>query len=564
MSRVGTEMQVTARLIEGVGGKRQIETGLSLHGPLEWPKDPEEVVSWARLHPGRAVDLPGSSSARQEPLGSGSYRTIASLDVYAPDDMDVQRVEEILARLLRGDARFVHEADVAVRREVSATLGDSAGTAIRSLHEAVLKRLNRRHTYVRIHVRRLKLEAFRGIDRLDINFGNTRTCVLVGANGAGKTSILDAVAILLSVLEGRVRMSPDEGHPLEHDDISNWAGEARIALEADVGDGEHCWAVARERGGDTVTATDDLDLIQDEMHPLRAALRSGETSLPLFVYYPVNRAVLDIPLRIRTKHLFDPLAAYDGALKGGSSNFRLFFEWFRNREDLENEQRIHDSDYRDGQLEAVRRAVMSLVPGFKNLRVQRAPLRMLVDKAEWTLFVNQLSDGEKCLLAMAGDLARRLAIANPLMDDPLCGGGVVLIDEIELHLYPGWQRQIIPALERAFPSCQFIITTHSPTVLGHVPPEAIHVLDVTREGIVERRPDASLGMDVNRIMEDVLGVAERPEEYKEKLLRLFRWIDEGKLDEARALREELSAVLGVAPELARAEVLILRRERLGR
>lgn len=553
-------MQVTARLIEGVGGKRQVETGLSLHGPLEWPKDPEEVVSWARLHPGRAVDLPGSVLSRQEPLG---YRTLASLDVYAPDDMEVGRVEEIVAKLLRQDTHFAHEADVVVCRAVSAVLGDGAEKAIAGLHEAVVKRLRRRHAYVPIHVSRLELDGFRGIDRLELRLGYSRTSVLVGSNGAGKTSILDAVAIMLSILEARVRMSEAE-HPLVDDDISNRASESRIAIQVDLGVGEHRWSISRERGGSTIVAADDLEVILDEMHPLRAAVRSVEPSLPLFIYYPVNRAVLDIPLRIRTKHLFEPLAAYDGALKGGSSNFRLFFEWFRNREDLENEQRIHDSDYRDGQLEAVRRAVASLVPGFTNLRVQRAPLRMLVDKVEWTLFVNQLSDGEKCLLAMAGDLARRLAIANPLMDDPLRGGGVVLIDEIELHLHPGWQRQIIPALERTFPNCQFLITTHSPAVLGHIPPEAIHVLDVTREGIVERRPDASLGMDANRILEDVLGVPERPEEYKEKLLRLFRLVDEGKLEEARALHTELSAVLGVAPELARAEVLILRRERLGR
>jgi predicted ATP-binding protein involved in virulence len=66
----------------------------------------------------------------------------------------------------------------------------------------------------------------------------------------------------------------------------------------------------------------------------------GEVNLPVFVYYPVNRAVLDIPLRIREKHRFDLLSAYDESLTSGA-NFRTFFEWFREREDLENENLRH-------------------------------------------------------------------------------------------------------------------------------------------------------------------------------------------------------------------------------
>ncbi|HSN98915.1 MAG TPA: AAA family ATPase [Candidatus Nanopelagicales bacterium] len=555
-------MRVTARLIEGAWGKRQVETRLYLHGPVEWPSDPAEVLPWAEANPGRGVDDAASSATRQETLG---HRTLASLDVLAPDDVDLLRIEAVLERPLPHDPPALHDAGVTVRLSLGERLEGPAYSTITALRHAVLGRLSRRHAYVPIQVRRIALEGFRGIDQLALDLSATGTSVLVGANGAGKTSVLDAVAILLSLLEARIRMSPEAEHPLEDDDISNRAIRARITMEATVDRRAHRWSLSRERGGEITAAADDQGALFDEMSPLASSARSFEPSLPLFIYYPVNRAVLDIPLRIRTKHLFEALAAYDGALKGGSSNFRLFFEWFRNREDLENEQRIHASAYRDGQLEAVRRAVASLVPGFSNLRVQRSPLRMLVDKGEWTLFVNQLSDGEKCLLAMAGDLARRLAIANPLMDDPLRGGGVVLIDEIELHLHPGWQRHIVPALERTFPHCQFIVTTHSPAVLGHVPPEAIHVLDLTREGIVERRPDASLGMDANRILEDVLGVSERPEKFKEKLLRLFRLIDEGKLHEARALWDDLAAVLGpTAPELARAEVLLMRRERLGR
>jgi predicted ATP-binding protein involved in virulence len=134
---------------------------------------------------------------------------------------------------------------------------------------------------------------------------------------------------------------------------------------------------------------------------------SEQINLPLFVYYPVNRAVLDIPLRIREKHSFSLLEAYDDSLIGGA-NFRTFFEWFREREDLENENRKYLEVTRkpegfvfpDPQLDAVRKALKQFLPQFENLSVRRNPLRMEVEKDGKRLTVTQLSDGEKCLIAL--------------------------------------------------------------------------------------------------------------------------------------------------------------------
>ncbi|WP_442936504.1 AAA family ATPase [Nostoc sp.] len=222
-------------------------------------------------------------------------------------------------------------------------------------------------------------------------------------------------------------------------------------------------------------------------------------------------------------------------------------------------------DYRDKQLEAVREAISLLIPEFSNLRVERSPLRMTVRKQGEELIVNQLSDGEKCLLAMVGDLARRLAIANPSLSDPLQGSGVVLIDEIELHLHPKWQREIIPALTRTFPNCQFIVTTHSPQVISQVKPEGIYILEKTDEGVVAKRPESSFGRDSNRILEDLMGVPARPQEIKDRLHELFRLIDEGNLDGARQLSQEIADIIGQdEPELVKASVSIRRKEILKR
>ncbi|MEO0686205.1 MAG: AAA family ATPase, partial [Cyanobacteria bacterium J06649_11] len=247
-------------------------------------------------------------------------------------------------------------------------------------------------------------------------------------------------------------------------------------------------------------------------------------------------------------------------------NFNSFFQWFRKLEDLENEQRLDDSDFVNYQLEAVRQAIYSLITGLSNLRIRRSPLRMTVKKQEQEINVHQLSDGEKCLLALVGDLARRLAIANPGLDDPLLGEGIVLIDEIELHLHPRWQRDIIPALKRTFPNCQFIVSTHSPQVISHVHPEGVFILERDEQkGLIIMGAEGSYGRDSNSILEDLMEVPERPQKIKDSLQQLFRFIDDGDLEGAKELRQELAAEIGDdEPEFVRADVLIRRKEVLNK
>ena len=122
----------------------------------------------------------------------------------------------------------------------------------------------------------------------------------------------------------------------------------------------------------------------------------------------------------------------------------------------------------NNELAAVRRALSRFLPEFSDWKIRRTPLRMEVKKDGEALSVDQLSDGEKCMIALVGDLARRLVIANPEQEDPLLGNGIVLVDEIELHLHPEWQKSVLPRLLQTFPNVQFVVTTHSPLVLAQL------------------------------------------------------------------------------------------------
>ena len=410
-------------------------------------------------------------------------------------------------------------------------------------------------------VKRLKMKSFRGLSDLTLEFDTDEPTVFIGINGVGKSSILECLAILLSWLIKRIQTPNSNGRSFNEDDIKKGWKETHNEITISINDWEVVWSltkVSKGRSQDTSSNLVGLKRVVDHIHSQLDA--TSYAALPLAVYYPTNRAVLDIPLKIRTRHSFEPITAYDEVLTGGKIDFRRFFEWFREREDLENELRLNDSDqYRDRELEAVRYAIENLLDGFSNLRVRRSPLRMTVGKQGNELIVNQLSDGEKCLLALAGDLARRVAIANPNPDyNPLEGSGVVLIDEIELHLHPKWQRAIIPNLKKTFPNCQFIITTHSPQVISDL--KWVHLLRSTSEGIaIERVP--SFGKDSNRILETLMETPERPQPIKEDLRELFCLIDKGELGKARHLRQELAHRMGEeAPEFVRADWLIQRKE----
>ena len=167
----------------------------------------------------------------------------------------------------------------------------------------------------------------------------------------------------------------------------------------------------------------------------------------------------------------------------------------------ETEQRKIAYQSEGRELEIVRNVIEQFIPEYSSLRVQRTPHpHMRIEKDGKSFDLSQMSDGEKNMITLVGDIARRLAIANPSSSDPLKGDGIILIDEIDLHLHPKWQRLMIPQLTTIFPNCQFIITTHSPQVIGNTKPENIFILEQIDGELNYRKIDESLGMSVERVV----------------------------------------------------------------
>lgn len=249
-------------------------------------------------------------------------------------------------------------------------------------------------------------------------------------------------------------------------------------------------------------------------------LQHENANMPIFVNYGTNRSVLDIPDRIRKKHAFDKLSALERAIEN-ELDFRTFFEWYRDQEANEviEAREQENIGYNDPILKCVRHAIEAMIGNVSNLRVRRNPVRMVVDKSGQEIRVDMLSDGEKCTLAMFGDLARRLALANPALANPLEGEGIVLIDEIELHMHPLWQRKVLGVLRKIFPNIQFIITTHSPQILGEANEQYnIFVLSEKESAGCEVRQIGRLdGYDSNMILEKYMGTDSKNAEVKNNI-----------------------------------------------
>ncbi len=218
------------------------------------------------------------------------------------------------------------------------------------------------------------------------------------------------------------------------------------------------------------------------------------------------------------------------------------------------------------ELEIVTKTIEKFIPEYSNLRVVRTPTpHMLVEKNDITIRLDQLSDGEKNMIAMIGDISRRLSMANPRMENPLEGNGIVLIDEIDLHLHPLWQRVIVSKLTEVFPNCQFIISTHSPQVLSHIRAEHIFILQPEKNDVSITKPTESYGRSTDRQLEDILGVEARPLKIKEELHQLYVLIQEQELEKANQLMSKLeNEIEGREAELVKANVLIKRKKILGK
>ena len=294
------------------------------------------------------------------------------------------------------------------------------------------------------------IENYRAIDYLALPLDPSLT-VLHGDNAHGKTSVLSAIAVglgnvprLLPEVSGIGFLKTDRRgsrHPrvaLRATDGITW--ETRASVPEVAGDQQLPFLP----GTNLHLQITDRQALKRAMDDIVSADQEGGELLPLPIvaFYDAKRAVFDAPQRRRGfKTEFVRYAALQGALSA-RTNFKEFFEWFyaKENEELREQKARRHFDFRLKELGAVRTAIERMVQGVSDPRIEVHPLRFVVSvetggKAA-TLALDHLSGGVRIMLALAADLARRMAQGNSHLDNPLESEAIVLIDEVELHLHP--------------------------------------------------------------------------------------------------------------------------------
>ena len=379
-----------------------------------------------------------------------------------------------------------------------------------------------------MRVTRLEVQNYRGFEELTLELPAAGPTVILGENGAGKSSLLRLAAHACAAIRGR------------------GIDRLGIVLPNDI-----------RRGCDVMKSRVELRdgsswRIEYQAHDGRGTVnRPGSGPSGVIAWLPADRHAPPRP---------GPVASPALPATPGSDHvvrdFTRFLRWYRDTEDLENELRLNeDPNYRDLRLETIREALGRFVvamsgpnlskPRFSRTREWAAngAGTFLVDKGDVTLALDQLSDGEATMLLTVGELARRLGEGAASVDDALGGPGVVFIDEIEQHLHPKWQRAIIPAFGATFPNIQLVVTTHSPVVLGRVARENVVLLRDFQVVPAHAIPH-TYGRDGTSILLDVMGLPPRIEEIEKQVSAIARALDTDALEAARSLLADLELELG--------------------
>lgn len=320
-------------------------------------------------------------------------------------------------------------------------------------------------------IKTLRLHNFRKYADSTFCF-HPRFTVMIGDNASGKTSILEALSVMLGTYHlrskigsSRTSIREEDVRVAVHDKFDQVSIEEQIPCLISADGSLHGNPISWTRTfGDR--GKDAREMINAGVRDIDSVRKGQDITLPVFQYYGTGR-LWDTHRKVTVGKPDSRLAGYRNCFDP-KSDHSLFKKWFKQLE-LSAIQKLK----KIGALEAVRRAVKQCIPGGEHFYydVSHDALMIVLEEEGYCLFDN-LSDGYRNMVAMVADIAHRAARLNPHLETnaALESPGVVLIDEIDLHLHPKWQRHVVGDLQKAFPNIQFIGTTHSPFIVQAMNP----------------------------------------------------------------------------------------------
>jgi predicted ATP-binding protein involved in virulence len=422
-----------------------------------------------------------------------------------------------------------------------------------------------------MRIDRLEIENFKGVVRQEFSL-HPQLTLFVGDNGSGKTTVLDALAVAAAVwlVEPPDSMLRNSGRNIARNEIrleGRKAGDRMqfrevkpVVVKASgriAGRESMTWTRQVRAGGTRTSNAEARDALQHIRNQFEWDENGEYIRFPVLAYYGAGRAW--VPSN-------QPLAKIQKT--GEQRRWRSYYDCFQERirfaelrawfarETMARGNR--GGAWRPG-FDVVRQAVLGCVPGAGDIWYD-------VDQGQIVIAIGgnpqpfgNLSAGQRMMVSLVADLAIKAVSLNPflletdgeslLRQTP----GLVLIDELDVHLHPIWQRRVASDLKRTFPEIQFVCTTHSPQVIGEVLPAEVRTL----ENLTPAIPPESFGMDSNRVLEEIQGTPARNESRQREIDQIFEEIDREHFDKARRLMAELERVGSPDdPELLRARSLM--------
>jgi predicted ATP-binding protein involved in virulence len=401
-------------------------------------------------------------------------------------------------------------------------------------------------------IKQIRLQNFRLFEDITMSFDD-RLNVIVGVNGSGKSAFLEGIEVAMyqfytaEIFNDRI-INPSE----KEGQISFSKVNSIMTLSLNYNNqviNDKYIEIVKKTNRYSSNISNPCVNMRDILGEINPA-----TNLSLFAFYATDKDKSHFRQGYVNEELVPQADAFQNVFRNDNNAFYSFTNWYNTELNYENSIRLEkDMMYRSPKLQLIRRAFDIFLKAiskdtFKNLRVKLEPSKnfeqhymvLTITKDGIDIPIDYLSAGEKSVILLVADLVKRLFIANPSLENPLEGTGIILIDEIDLHLHPKWQREVLPALLATFPKLQFIVTTHSPQVLSKIHKQHLFVL---KDGQV-KRPPSTYGKDTNLILNEAFDISERPDDIKKMLSNCMRLLETEEIEKGKQLLVVLTELLG--------------------
>lgn len=330
-----------------------------------------------------------------------------------------------------------------------------------------------------MRIDQLQIKNFRGYEDLSVSFQSNFN-LIIGDNGSGKTALLQALTVAMSSYFLGIRNVASKG--ILKNDVRiatyEYSEEYQFPVEVNakgtINNNHLSWTRSLNGLGKSKTINRNAREIQHYADYLQTAISAGnDVNLPVLAYYATGRLFDEAKDMASNKSkeedskakISSRFRAYEKCLDS-KSTYKQFQKWFRSKEISRIQKRSEDTSFL-----LVQNAIINNIPNCKNIYYEfdfDKPQGLKVETLNGRILpFTYLSDGTRNFIALISDIAYKAVTLNPHLRERalLETEGIVLIDELDLHLHPEWQRRIVTSLKETFPNIQFICTTHSPFII---------------------------------------------------------------------------------------------------